>query len=117
MRAMYRTVQERTADGAGTIAYSALMFCCPGCQEDGSSGLHMLPVQPVEGKPHWTFNGDVHRPTLDPSILTRTGPDGSFVCHSFLRGGVFEFLNDCTHSLAGQNVPMPNLPDWVVKEA
>lgn len=37
-------------------------------------------------------------------------------CHSFLRNGVWEFLGDCAHSLAGQKVPMVPLPDWVVKE-
>lgn len=33
-------------------------------------------------------------------------------CHSFLRAGVWEFLPDSAHALAGQRVPMVPLPDW-----
>lgn len=31
------------------------------------------------------------------------------VCHSFVIDGRIQFLEDCTHGLAGQTV---NLPDW-----
>lgn len=31
------------------------------------------------------------------------------VCHSFVRDGQIEFLGDCTHSLAGQTVPLPSV--------
>lgn len=105
--------QLRTTDDHGVI-YNTLAFCCPGCIEsDGNSGLHILPVN-TEGKksPSWDWDGNLEAPTLTPSILTRTGKDRERVCHSFLRAGVFEFLGDCTHSLAGQNVPMPDLPEW-----
>lgn len=30
------------------------------------------------------------------------------VCHSFITDGQIQFLNDCTHPLAGQTVPLPN---------
>lgn len=33
-------------------------------------------------------------------------------CHSFLTGGLWQFLDDCAHALAGQTVPMVPLPDW-----
>ena len=36
-------------------------------------------------------------------------------CHSFMRDGVWDFLSDCAHSLAGQKVPVEPLPDWAVK--
>lgn len=86
--------------------YSALLFKCPGCAEDGSSGFHMLPVNSPQHSPSWTWDGDLEAPTLSPSILSR---HGDVVCHSFLTGGVFNFLTDCTHSLAGQQVPMPDM--------
>jgi hypothetical protein len=35
-------------------------------------------------------------------------------CHSFLKAGVWEFLTDSAHKLAGQKVPMIPLPDWVL---
>jgi hypothetical protein len=94
--------------------YGALMFVCPGCAElDHNTGLHMLPVNTSLKSPSWSWDGNLELPTLSPSILTRGGVDLEQVCHSFLQAGVFDFLNDCTHSLAGQRVPMLDLPSWV----
>lgn len=91
--------------------YEALLFACPGCAELlQSDGLHRLPVNTAEKAPSWTFDGDTDAPTLSPSILSSMG-EGR-VCHSFLRNGVFEFLSDSTHSMAGQSIPMPDLPEW-----
>lgn len=107
-------VSLRTVDDHGTV-YDALMFVCPACAlpytlDDGTtatpSGIHLLPLKPS----HWQRDGDVDAPTLTPSILTRGGPHGDdWVCHSYLRAGVFEFLGDCTHEYAGQRVPAPDL--------
>ena len=108
----------RTVDDHGNI-YTALAFVCPGCVElmGGGDGLHMLPVNSPQRSPQWDWDGDLDAPTVSPSILSRFGPraegEPERVCHSFLRAGVFEFLGDCTHSLAGQHVPMPDLPDWL----
>jgi hypothetical protein len=109
----------RTVDDHGTT-YTALMFVCPGCVagavakgHDGYAGLHMLPVNSPQTSPSWDWDGNLDAPTLSPSILT----DGAYGrCHSFLKGGVFEFLSDSTHPLAGQHVPMPDLPDWAAGE-
>lgn len=107
--------QLRTVDDHGAI-YTCLAFVCPGCIDDGGgSGLHMLPVNTTEASPAWDWDGNLDAPTISPSILT--GRDTNKVCHSFLKAGVFEFLGDCTHSLAGQHVPMPDLPDWAVRES
>lgn len=35
-------------------------------------------------------------------------------CHSFLREGVWEFLSDSAHALAGQTVPMVPIPERVL---
>lgn len=111
MKSQLRDVED------GDKRYQVLVFICPGCAEDGGSGLHMLPVNTDAKSPMWTFDGNFDQPTVDPSILTRyTRGSEEFVCHSFLHGGVFQFLNDCTHSLKGKNVIMPDLPDWVIKE-
>jgi hypothetical protein len=106
----------RNVDDHG-IKYQALMFCCPGCAVEGSTGLHMLPVNSMEKSPSWNWDGNREAPTLSPSILTKSGPEGVRICHSFLRAGVFEFLSDCTHHLAGQNVAMPDLPTWEMFES
>lgn len=102
---------------AGDVDYDCLAFVCPGCALRGGSGLHMLPVNTDKKAPSWNFDGNFERPTISPSILTRSGTaEKPFVCHSFLRNGVFEFLNDCTHDLKGQSVEIPDLPDWVTNE-
>jgi hypothetical protein len=79
---------------------------------------------PACGRPHafdsrWTFDGDMRAPSFEPSMLEWTPhPDApgdrnraTSRCHSFLRKGVWEYLPDSTHRLAGQKVP---LPDWPV---
>ncbi len=91
------------------------MFVCPGCIEMlGGTGLNMLPVNCTNKTLQWEWDKNLILPTLYPSILTRVGTEG--VCHSFLRKGRFEFLDDCTHSLAGQTVEMPDLPYWIILE-
>src|SRR5688572_2783333 len=94
------------------------MFVCPGCASfrEGYEGVHSLPVNIGDkkiGKPAWDWDGNREAPTLSPSILSnyRLGD----ICHSFLKAGVFEFLSDSTHKLAGQKVSIPDLPDWVVE--
>ncbi len=32
------------------------------------------------------------------------------VCHSFLTDGRIQFLDDCTHAMAGQTVDLPSFP-------
>ncbi len=74
-------------------------FECPGCKE-----VHAI-------NDSWTFNGDVDKPTVSPSILVNNNlanPE-SPKCHSFVRDGMIQFLDDCTHELAGQTV---EIPDW-----
>ncbi|MER9829152.1 DUF6527 family protein [Mesorhizobium sp. M0134] len=91
-----------------------LFFWCPGCNEAHVVG------------PSWTFNGDFDRPTFSPSVLVRghkftrdeagkwTGDwerdsAGNLIpeiCHSFVQDGQIQFLDDCTHALAGQTVAL-----------
>lgn len=74
---------------------------CPGCDDA---------VRITNG---WDWNGDLERPTFTPSILTEGGPHG-IRCHSFLTDGVWNYLGDCTHAMAGQSMPMVALPEWLV---
>ena len=87
----------------------ALHLWCPACQTDHEITL-----------PEWTWNGDVDRPTVSPSILVRyptMKPHPLNRCHSFVEGGVWRFLDDCTHHLAGTTVEMatvvPHWPKWL----
>ncbi len=109
MKSMSRTVNDHV------VEYTCLMFCCPGCIDMvGGSGLHMLPVNSPDKRPVWEWNGNLIRPTLSPSILTGKGTTD--ICHSFLRDGIFQFLDDCAHSFAGKKVEIPDLPQWVIDE-
>lgn len=101
--------------------YKGIFLWCPGCEytsENGQKvgGLHLLPIGGnTKKRPTWEWNGDLVRVTLNPSILTKINRQKPFVCHSFLRDGRWQFLGDCTHSLANKVIPMSPLPDWVVR--
>lgn len=76
-------------------------FHCPGC---GCS--HRFWTKSPE-HPNWSFNGDLERPTISPSHRVRGGDkSGPTTCHSFIKDGKIEFLNDCTHHLKGKTVDM-----------
>lgn len=105
-----------TADGT-------LMFFCPGCQEH--HGVAVKANEHVPKRSLWQWDGEVDKPTLKPSILVRgvkaiTDEQADrimagekvepvpYQCHSFVEGGRIQFLNDCSHSLAGQTVDLPD---------
>lgn len=79
---------------------------CPGCKM-----LHQVNVDKSR-KPCWEWDGNREYPTFSPSIKVK-GVDrkGGGICHSFLKKGVWQFLNDCTHELAGQHVEMVEIPN------
>ena len=56
-----------------------------------------------EGTNNWTWNGDIDKPTLKPSVLTRSN---AFTCHSWITDGQAQFLNDCSHDLTGKTVDL-----------
>ena len=84
----------------------SVMFEFPGCGENHGF--------PVDGSRGWSWNGDVDRPTITPSILARGFKPASgdsddaipYVCHSFVTDGKIQFLSDCTHAKAGQTVDL-----------
>jgi uncharacterized protein DUF6527 len=107
----------------GYFVAGVIMHWCPAC-----STLHGFAVkQPFRNGAHWTFNGDTSTPTFMPSMNISVGAyvDDAEThreerCHYFLRNGIIEYLNDCTHAMRGQHVPLPGIPlmfppDFVVK--
>lgn len=80
--------------------------------------------------PVWSWNGDTEKPTLKPSILTKSvapmtdeqharmmkgealPPPVEVVCHTWVDDGKVYFLGDCTHELAGQTVDLLEV-DWL----
>lgn len=74
------------------------MFRCPGCDD-----YHCFDAR-------WNFDGDEEQPTFSPSLLVngREPLNPAYPrCHSFVRKGKIEYLNDCTHRLAGHTVSLP----------
>jgi len=69
-------------------------FFCPGC--NCAHGFNN----------RWTWNGDKDNPTISPSLLS-WGETSK--CHSFIKNGKIQFLNDCSHSLKGTTI---EVPDW-----
>jgi hypothetical protein len=84
-----RTVRE----GDGWVIY------CPGCKY-----RHKF-------RYGWSFNGDTERPTFNPSLVIKLVHEEKTRCHSFVRDGKIEFLNDCQHELAGKTVELPILDE------
>lgn len=89
----------------------------PGCES-----FHMIATdEPFPNGARWSFDGNVEKPTFDPSVrVNYNGSDAdqmrehrrapSACCHYFLRAGVLQFCGDLTHPLAGQHVPLPEIP-------
>ena len=81
-------------------------FICPGCNEEHAFNDEI-----------WKWNNDYDKPTLSPSYLIKgyrfddKKKDYSvpFLCHSFIKGGKIQFLDDCTHGLAGKTVELPEI--------
>lgn len=100
-----------------------LVLWCPGCDEAHS--VVVARDSDAPSGPTWEWDGNTDAPTISPSIKVsgvqwkpefsfhksnhQVEPGGQTVCHSFVRNGIWEYLSDCTHTLANQHVP---IPDW-----
>lgn len=81
-------------------------FLCPGCAQLDEPGSKLYAIHTFNDT--WTFNGDGDKPTVSPSLLVTDGRP-AYRCHSFIEGGQIRFLSDCSHSLAGQTVELPEV--------
>ena len=121
--------QVLNADTNEIIGYKII---CVGCDQE-----HIVYTKAFNEQHVWGFNGNIENPTFTPSLLIRSGhfiPDfksnercwctynkecidkgeepSSFeckICHSFITDGKIQYLSDCTHSLAGQTIDLPNI--------
>ena len=80
-------------------------FWCPGCDE-----IHK--IRASGQTPVWTFNSDMINPTFTPSHLTGSKDFKEDRCHSFIKDGNIQFLNDCHHKLKGQTIRLPTKDKW-----
>jgi len=54
----------------------------------------------------WSWNGDVEKPTIRPSILNDFRPHDPLVNHIWITDGQVIFLGDCSHEFAGQTLDL-----------
>ncbi len=73
---------------------------CQGC-----GGSHVIPDT-------WTFDNNFESPTFTPSVRITWGRDFRNCCHYFIKAGNIEYQGDCTHSLAGQTLPLSDLTGY-----
>lgn len=65
-----------------------------------------------EGTGAWTWNGDINKPTLRPSVLTQGSKFNEkdetvkFRCHSWINDGQAIFLDDCSHEFKNQTLEL-----------
>jgi len=78
---------------------------CPGC--DCS---HLFYTNLSNPKCNWKFNGDIEKPTFSPSLLIYPHP-AQPRCHSFVKDGKIQYLNDCDHNLKGKTVDLPEMDE------
>jgi hypothetical protein len=87
---------------------ATFVFDCPACKFP-----HSLQIRDDKARrPSWEWNGSLTAPTFNPSLLVTMRPDRSSVCHSFIADGKIQFLEDCTHDLAGQTVELLEHEEW-----
>jgi hypothetical protein len=82
---------------------------CPGC-----NGLHHYTVvlQEPWDRPQWKSSGTYEKPSFTPSMLITWGRDVRSCCHYFLTDGQIQYQGDCTHTLKGQTVALPDVPEY-----
>jgi hypothetical protein len=89
-------IKDAIYEHDGVVHMRQWHYMCPGC-----GYIHALSPDVHQ------FNGDYEKPTFSPSCLQNWDP--TRICHSFIRDGRIQFLSDCSHSLAGQTVDLPEI--------
>jgi len=110
-------IRPRHIEGELVVVY----IWCPGC-----GYAHGFPLSkryyegssiygPEHHKPIWTFNGNLDRPSITPSLRCfYTHPETKqeiTTCHLILTDGVINFCSDCQHVLAGKSIHLATFPE------
>jgi len=83
--------------------YDVLIYC-HGCKIP-----HWIGVGGLPGRPNWTWNDSLDKPTFRPSLMLNKDLSNPTKprCHSYITDGQIRFLDDSTHELTGQTVELP----------
>lgn len=85
-------------------AEKLIWFRCPAC-----SALTMgdeWHIVPTAGARKWTFNKNLERPTLHPSVMVEAN-GATPRCHFYVIDGHIHYLKDCSHKMAGKMIELP----------
>lgn len=92
--------------GCEEVGETVYLFWCPACEM-----VH--PYRTRGAGPMWAFNGDLEKPSFEPSLLVHDCTPSGGNCHLYVTGGEIRYCADSAHALAGQNVPMvPINENW-----
>lgn len=83
------------------LSNNQLIYYCQGCNH-----LHSVDAD------RWHWNKKTDKPTLSPSVLHRH-PNSDKRCHYFIKDGMIQYLNDCTHEFKGKTVELKNYKDFI----
>lgn len=98
-------IKRYTLDDGGYN--NELGFYCLGCKCKHFISDQHTNIEAMGNGP-WIFNNDYENPTIKPSILVSVPNNENidYKCHSYITDGKIQYLNDCTHKLAGKTVEM-----------
>lgn len=90
-----------------------MIRCHAGCQ------WHEFPKNPLSNGARWSFDGNCECPTFSPSMNQGVNQPGPFYnpdapssrCHFIVTNGQIHYCGDCSHSFAGQTLPLLAWPD------
>jgi hypothetical protein len=110
-------ISSKLRNSADSTGRKGLTYWCQGCES-----LHQIWYEGGVPGRNWGWDGNVDAPTFTPSVLVTypANPDADEDfkewrterrCHTFITNGQVQFLGDCTQALAGQTLPLPDLPD------
>lgn len=81
-------------------SHDQFLYMCKGCGHE-----HAFALKSVGG--NHDFNMDLNNPTVSPSLVANFSPGE--MCHSFIKNGRIQYLNDCTHHLKGVTIELPDI--------
>lgn len=84
----------------GKVFKTQYLYMCKGCGYEHAFALRS------DGGNH-EFNMDLENPTISPSLMQNFTPGKT--CHSYIKNGKIQYLNDCHHKLAGQTIEMEDI--------
>lgn len=88
---MANKAKLKIRNSAETTMY---VFWCNGCEQ-----THSFDVRKDGRQPTWTFNGDMEKPTFNPSLNYGR-------CHLFVEDGMIKYCKDSYHHYSGRTVPL-----------